>query len=83
MAITVEYLQSIAVSITPGSRPTLLHPQNAEAQKTVENRVVSGQSRLVKVGLAWCRVFFLVPCGVVADGHHKQRAILRRKQIPG
>ena len=41
MAITVEYLQSIAVSITPGSRPTLLHPQNAEAQKTVENRVVS------------------------------------------
>ena len=41
MAITVEYLQSIAVSITPGSRPTLLHPQNAEAQRTVENRVVS------------------------------------------
>ena len=46
-------------------------------------RKQSGQSRLVKVGLAWCRVFFLVPCGVVADGHHKQRAILRRNQIPG
>ena len=45
-------------------------------------RKQSGQSRLVKVGLAWSRVFF-VPCGVVADGHHKQRAILRRKQIPG
>ena len=26
---------------------------------------------------------FFVPCGVVADGHHKQRAILRRNQIPG
>ena len=25
-----------AVSITPGSRPTLLRPQNAEAQRTVE-----------------------------------------------
>ena len=31
-----RYSWKPAVSITPGSRPTLLRPQNAEAQRTVE-----------------------------------------------
>jgi hypothetical protein len=60
-----------AVSITPGSRPTLLRPQNAEAQRTVRRKIMTshenqnGQSWLVKVGLE-------------SEGHHKQRPILRR-----
>ena len=59
-----------AVSITPGSRPTLLRPQNAEAQRTVRRKIMkspenqNGQSWLVKVGLE-------------SEGHHKQRPILR------
>ena len=61
----------LAVSITPGSRPTLLRPQNAEAQRTVRRKIMTshenqnGQSWLVKVGLEF-------------EGHHKQRPILRR-----